>query len=252
MMHEVEIFIQVLKRKACHCTPLCPAGSKSGGGILSPSHFPVAPPMGTVATVYSIALLHKLTRALLHAYYVTQILLHLHVSAYIWMIWSDTRNHLRQRNRAIVTCALSMRLGYIVSRRMFLCQSLTQGVCLYVCLFVCPPTNWTRSLAIAKRPCYCCIILKSGSYTKAIYVLIGLFQSNRHHRLTFRRVIIEKWMYMAQVPMNNAIVLGNLCEYRHKWYIAKKQILWTTFPSQTVPIFNRLDVIGPQSYRIRR
>ena len=26
----------------------------------------------------------------------------------------------------------------------------------------------TRSLAIAKRPCDCCIILKSGSYTKAI------------------------------------------------------------------------------------
>ena len=29
-------------------------------------------------------------------------------------------------------------------------------------------TNHTRSLAIAKRPCDCCIILKSGSYTKAI------------------------------------------------------------------------------------
>ena len=33
---------------------------------------------------------------------------------------------------------------------------------------------------------------------------------------TFRRVIIEKWMYTAQVPMNNVLVLGNLCEYRHK------------------------------------
>ena len=34
----------------------------------------------------------------------------------------------------------------------------------------------TRSLAIAKRPCDCCIILISGSYTKAIImVLIGLF-----------------------------------------------------------------------------
>ena len=28
-------------------------------------------------------------------------------------------------------------------------------------------------------------------------------------------VIIEEWMYTAQVPINNA--LGNLCEYRHKW-----------------------------------
>ena len=43
-------------------------------------------------------------------------------------------------------------------------------------------------------------------------VLIGLFQSNRDYRLTFRRVIIEKWMYIAQMPMNNALVLGNLCE----------------------------------------
>ena len=53
----------------------------------------------------------------------------------------------------------------------------------------------TRSLAIATRPCDCCIILKSGSYTKAM-VLIGLFQSNRERRLTFRCVIIEKWMYV--------------------------------------------------------
>ena len=29
-------------------------------------------------------------------------------------------------------------------------------------------TDKTRSLAIAKRPCDCCIILKTGSYTKAI------------------------------------------------------------------------------------
>ena len=29
--------------------------------------------------------------------------------------------------------------------------------------------NPTRSLAIANRPCDCCIILKSGSYTIAIY-----------------------------------------------------------------------------------
>ena len=43
-------------------------------------------------------------------------------------------------------------------------------------------------------------------------VLIGLFQSNRDHR----RVIIDMWMYTAQVPINTALVLSNLCEYRHK------------------------------------
>ena len=47
-------------------------------------------------------------------------------------------------------------------------------------------------------------------------VLIALFRSNRERRLTFRRIIMEKWMYIAQVPINNALVLGNLCEYRHK------------------------------------
>ena len=88
----------------------------------------------------------------------------------------------------------------------------------------------TRSLAIAKRPCDCCIILKSGSYTKAMHIVqIGLCRLNREHRLTFRRVIVEKWMYTAQMPINNALVLGNLCEYRHKWYIAKTRFLGLHF-----------------------
>ena len=30
-------------------------------------------------------------------------------------------------------------------------------------------------------------------------ILIGLFQSNRDYRLTFRRVIIEKWVCIAPV-----------------------------------------------------
>ena len=60
----------------------------------------------------------------------------------------------------------------------------------------------------------------ASSHLKFVYVyvivLIGLFESNRDHRLTFRSVIIEEWMYTTQVPINNALVLGNLCEYRHK------------------------------------
>ena len=64
----------------------------------------------------------------------------------------------------------------------------------------------TRSLAIANRPCDCRIILKSGYYTKAIIVLIGLFRPNRERRQTCRRVIIEKRMYIAQMPLDNAFV----------------------------------------------
>ena len=63
-------------------------------------------------------------------------------------------------------------------------------------------------------------------------MLIGLFQiqSNRDHRLTFRRVIIEKWMYIAQV-LYNALVLSNICEYRHKWYETQPR-LWLAAVSQ--------------------
>jgi len=61
---------------------------------------------------------------------------------------------------------------------------------------------------------------RASSQLKFVYVyvivLIGLFESNRDHRLTFRSVIIQKLMYTAQVPINNALVFSNLCEYRHK------------------------------------
>ena len=60
----------------------------------------------------------------------------------------------------------------------------------------------------------------ASSQLKFVYVyvilLIDLFESNRDHRLSFRSVIIEQWMYTAQVPINNALVLSNLCEYRRK------------------------------------
>ena len=42
---------------------------------------------------------------------------------------------------------------------------LLMAMCLYTITTI---LDQTRSLAIAKRPCDCCIILKSGSYTKAI------------------------------------------------------------------------------------
>ena len=54
----------------------------------------------------------------------------------------------------------------------------------------------------------------ASSHLKFVYVyvivLIGLFESNRDHRLTLRSVIIEEWMYTTQVQINNALVLGNL------------------------------------------
>jgi len=43
------------------------------------------------------------------------------------------------------------------------------------------------------------------------------FRSNQERRLTFRRLIIQKWMYIAQVSLDNALFPGNLSEYRHKW-----------------------------------
>ena len=60
----------------------------------------------------------------------------------------------------------------------------------------------------------CCIVLKSGAYAKAIYVLISPFRSNRDRVLTANGEVV-------QVPVGNALVLGNLCEYRDKSYTAK-------------------------------
>jgi len=42
----------------------------------------------------------------------------------------------------------------------------------------------------------------------------------------------------------NALVLGNLREYCHKWYSARNYILWTTFSPRKYlgPLLRRLNV----------
>ena len=83
-------------------------------------------------------------------------------------------------------------------------------------------------------------------------VRIGLLQSNRQRRLTFRYVIIEKWMYIALVLLDNALVLDNLCEYRHKLSIAKTRVIGLHFCHRLCrSVFDHFDVIGPKSYGIR-
>jgi len=44
-------------------------------------------------------------------------------------------------------------------------------------------------------------------------------------------------MHIVQVPLYNALILGNLHEYCHKWYIAKNYILCPTFLSQKVSVY---------------
>jgi len=41
-------------------------------------------------------------------------------------------------------------------------------------------------------------------------------------------------LVIAKVPITNALVLSNLCECRHRSYIAENCILWDTFSSQTL------------------
>jgi len=36
---------------------------------------------------------------------------------------------------------------------------------------------------------------------------------------------------------HNALVLGNLREYRHKWYSARNYILWATFLPQKAWVY---------------
>jgi len=54
------------------------------------------------------------------------------------------------------------------------------------------------------------------------------------------------------VPFVNTLVLGNLCEYRHKSYIARTRFFGLHFCRRSYgSIFNHFDVMGLQSYRIR-
>ena len=83
-------------------------------------------------------------------------------------------------------------------------------------------------------------------------MLIGLFRSNREHRLTFRRVIIQKWISHRSLSIMRSFSVTSLniaisdislktrffkLHFRHRMYRS---------------IFSHFDVIGPQSYRIRR
>ena len=45
-------------------------------------------------------------------------------------------------------------------------------------------------------------------------------------------------VYYVKVPLDDALVLGNVCEYRHKSYISLKNwIFWITFLSTTVWVY---------------
>ena len=49
---------------------------------------------------------------------------------------------------------------------------------------------------------------------------------------------IAKWISIAQEPLDNALVLSdNLCEYLHKWYIAKTRFFGGTVMSQKVEVY---------------
>jgi len=55
---------------------------------------------------------------------------------------------------------------------------------------------------------------------------------------------------MSDLRDSNALVLGNLREYRHKWYMAKTRFFGLYFCRRQY-IFNHFGVISPKSYRIQ-
>jgi len=55
------------------------------------------------------------------------------------------------------------------------------------------------------------------SNTKFVYSLGSpaiLYQACKQHWT-------GEWIYIAQKPLDNPLVLANFCEYRNKWYITK-------------------------------
>jgi len=69
------------------------------------------------------------------------------------------------------------------------------------------------------------------------------------------KVIAQYWSYFCisqDVPLFNALVLDNLCEYHYVSYVVKNYILFATFHRrQYGSKFNQFDVVGSQIYRIR-
>jgi len=54
-------------------------------------------------------------------------------------------------------------------------------------------------------------------------------------------------LVIAQMPISNALVLSNLCKYRYRSYIGKTGFFGPHFYCRHYrPIFNHLDVIGPE------
>jgi len=68
----------------------------------------------------------------------------------------------------------------------------------------------------------------------------------------FQLLHMQYWSnsFTKGVTLVNALVLGNLCEYRYKSYIAKIDFGLHICCKQYGPVFNHFDVICPQSYRI--
>ena len=85
----------------------------------------------------------------------------LHVIAHLRALWSV----LALRHEPVYLYVVSQKAsGGLVSSRP---RMYRYGIPTFS-LQMCTRKQQTTSLAIAKRPCDCCIILKSGSYTKAI------------------------------------------------------------------------------------
>ena len=75
--------------------------------------------------------------------------------------------------------------------------------------------------------------------------------------MTFRPVIIEKWMYIAKVPLDNALVIMRSFSVTSANIAINDISINTRFfglyfcRRQYRSIFDHFDVMGPKSYRIR-
>ena len=99
-----------------------------------------------------------------------------------------------------------------------------------------------------------CIVTKRKHLAKKFCYKVSLCENfHRQSCKAFTGLSIGAQTVGGGHSLRPALVLGNLCKYRHRWYIAKTRFFGLHFRRRLYrSIFDHFDVIGPWIYRIRR
>jgi len=128
------------------------------------------------------------------------------------------------------------------------CHRSTRRLCVGTYVY---QIQWNNAMQRLLRRSRSFKVTDFGTNRKLIYDLLLVINSNVPPIL-HRFQIMVQFSLAREECLTLTLSLGVIpCQYRHKWYIAKNLIFWSTFLPQKVScIFNHFYGIRPESYRI--